>query len=276
MYQDLHDVLSISVADETLQAIGELTRVLDKYDATLYKDSITKLRMSCEHMDMVTLGDAAIAVVYTQVTALLQSMQIVIDYDTLSIGKLASILECLLFEPSDNDSQYLAAMDASEDALDALHEILAVHGATDAVEYMECIVGVSADAIMTIRDTVERNLGYSERAVEGVGQAVRNAAKHQVQFGNTTVGMEALQAGVEPGVSAQDLIDARRDMLADLSPEDLAEQIISIAIVAGTPYNALQDEAMFFLEDMLLDPFLVQKAYKRVVSRLAALNLGNV
>lgn len=276
MYQDLHDILSISVGTETMQSVGTLTRVLDKYKATLYQDSITKLRMSCEDMDMSTLGDAAIAVVYTQVTALLQSMQIVIDYDTLSIDKLASILECLLFEPSDNDSEFLAALDASEDALDALHEILAVHAGTDAVEYMECVVGVSADAIMTIRDTIERNLGYVEKAVEGIGQAVRDAAKHQAQFGKTTVGMEALQAGVEPGIEVQELINARREMLVDLSPEDLAEQIISIAIVAGTPYDAMKDEAMFFLEDLLMDPFLVQKAYKRVVSRLAALNLGNV
>lgn len=276
MYQDLHDVLSISVGDETLQAIGELTRVLDKYDATLYRDSISKLRMSCEHMDVVTLGDAAIAVIYTQVTALLQSMQIVVDYDTLSTSKLASILECLLFEPSDNDSEFLAALDASEDALDALHEVLAVYGGTDPVEYMECVVGVSADAIMTIRDTVERNLGYSEKAVSGVGQAVRDAAKHQSQYGVATVGMEALQVGIQPGVEAQELISARRESLIDLSPEDLAEQVISIAIVANTPYDALQDEVMFFIEDLLSDPFTVQKAYKRVVSRLAALNLGGV
>ncbi|MNJ75415.1 hypothetical protein D3C77_725100 [compost metagenome] len=59
--------------------------------------------------------------------------------------------------------------------------------------------------------------------------------------------------------------------MADMQPEELADNLLSIAIVAKTPNDALQDEVMFFTENIVQDPFVVQKAYKRVNKRLGEL-----
>jgi hypothetical protein len=96
--------------------------------------------------------------------------------------------------------------------------------------------------------------------------------KHQALVGEKlTVGMESLGAGMGVGVSAEELVNQSRSRLADLPPEDLADQLLSIAIIAKTPREALQDEVMFFAENIVHDPFMVQKAYKRVTKRLAEL-----
>ncbi|MNP73496.1 hypothetical protein D3C76_1702160 [compost metagenome] len=73
------------------------------------------------------------------------------------------------------------------------------------------------------------------------------------------------------GASAEELVNQARERLADLPPEDLADQLRSIAIVAKTPRDALQDEVMFFAENIVQDPFHIQKAYKRVSKRLSEL-----
>jgi hypothetical protein len=272
MFQELSDILLDNVHPAIYSGMVTLTRALEKHQAVQYKERIIQLRMDANNREPLTLTDEAISIVYDQVRALTQQMKIQLELDTLSMDKLSMILECLTFTPSDNDSEYLAALDAGEDSEDTLHDILAIYMQCEPIELMEYVTGVDGAVIVAIRETVERNLSYLEKAEEGVQDAVVLLNKFQTLVGaKLTVGMESLQAGTEVGASAEELVNQSRSRLADLPAEDLADQLLSIAIIAKTPRDALQDEVMFFAENIIHDPFMVQKAYKRVTKRLSEL-----
>lgn len=272
MFQELSDILLNNTHPAVYGGMVSLTRALEKHQAVVYKERIIQLRMDANNREPITLCDEAISIVYDQVRALTQQMKISIELDIINMDKLSMILECLVFAPSDNDSEYLAAIEAGDDALDTLHEILAVYMQCDASELMEYVVSCDGAVILAIREVVERNLSYTEKAVDGVQEAVQLLAKHQELVGGTvTVGMESLRNGIEVGAEAGELVRQAQSRLVDLSPEDLADQLLSIAIVAKTPRDALQDEVMFFVEDIVHDPFVVQKAYKRLTKRLTEL-----
>lgn len=272
MFQELSDILLDNVHPAIYSGMVSLTRALEKHQAVQYKERIIQLRMDANNREPITLADEAISIVYDQVRALTQQMKIQLELDNLSMDKLSMILECLVFAPSDNDSEYLAALDAGEDSEETLQEVLAIYMQCDSVELMEYVVGVDGAVIVAIREVVEKNLSYLEKAEEGVQEAVQLLNQHQVLVGEKlTVGMESLQAGTEVGSSAEELVRQSQSRLADLPPEDLADQLLSIAIVAKTPRDALQDEVMFFVENIVQDPFVVQKAYKRVNKRLSEL-----
>lgn len=272
MFQELSDLLLDNVHPAIYSGMVSLTRALEKHQAVQYKERIIQLRMDANNREPLTLRDEAISIVYDQVRALTQQMKIELELDTLNMDKLAMMLECLVFSPSDNDSEYLAALEAGEDSVDILQEILAIYMQCDSIELMEYVLACDGAVITTIREVVERNLGYLEKAVDGVQSAVTLLNKHQALVGEKlTVGMESLQGGLEVGCSAEELVNQSKSRLVDLGPEDLADQLLSIAIVAKTPRDALQDEVMFFAENIIHDPFMIQKAYKRVSKRLTEL-----
>jgi hypothetical protein len=272
MFQELSDILLDNVHPAIFSGMVSLTRALEKHQAVQYKERIIQLRMDANNREPLTLCDEAIRIVYDQVQALTQQMKIELDLETLNLDKLSMILECLVFSPSDNDSEYLAALDAGEDTVDTLCDILAIYMQCEGVELLEFVLGCDAAVIVVIREVVERNLSYLEKAQEGVQEAVQLLNKHQALVGDKlTVGMEALQAGTEVGTSAEELVKQAGERLADMQPEELADNLLSIAIVAKTPNDALQDEVMFFTENIVQDPFVVQKAYKRVNKRLGEL-----
>lgn len=272
MFQELSDILQDTVHPAIYSGMVSLSAALEKHQAVQYKERIIQLRMDANNREPITLADEAISIVYDQVRALTQQMKIELDLDILSMDKLSMILECLVFAPSDNDSEYLAALDAGEDSEETLQEVLAIYMQCDAVELMEYVTGCDGAVIVAIREVVEKNLSYLEKAEEGVQDAVQLLNQHQVLVGEKlTVGMESLQSGTEVGASAEELVRQSQGRLAELPPEELADQLLSIAIMAKTPRDALQDEVMFFTENIIHDPFMVQKAYKRVNKRLTEL-----
>ena len=272
MLQELSDILQDKVDPSVYDGFEALTQALEKYKATGYKDRILILRMNANEHDSITLVDEARTIVMDQVRALLAQMQIELDLDILKLDPLASILECLLFNPNDNDYEFLTAVNAGEDGVDTLCNVLAIHMAVEPEELMEYVLGCSGDVILAIKERVERNLGYTVQGEDGVQNATRLLNAHQKIVGEKlTVGMESLNAGVEIGSSAEELVKNARPQLADLGPEDLADQLLSIAILAKTPRDALRDEVMFFVEEMHDDPFVVQKSYKRVTAVLSTL-----
>lgn len=273
MFQELSDVLQNTVNPAIYSGMTALTQALDKHHAVVYKDHVVYLKMNANNREPITLADDAISIVYDQVTALLQQMKIKIDFDTVSMDKLAAIIECLIFDPSDNDSEYLAVLDAGEDNVEILQEILAIYLQCDPVELMDCIHSVSSDTVRAIRDAVEKNLSYRENVQEGVQATVQLLNHYQTQVGEKlTVGLESLQQGLEVGGDMESMVHQARDTLLDMSPEDLGDNLISIAILAKTPNDALSDEVMHFAEGIVHDPFVVQKVYKRVSKRLSELS----
>lgn len=273
MFQELSDVLQNTVNPAIYSGMTALTQALDKHHAVVYKDHVVYLKMNANNREPITLADDAISIVYDQVTALLQQMKIKIDFDTVSMDKLAAIIECLIFDPSDNDSEYLAVLDAGEDSVEILQEILAIYLQCDPVELMDCIHSVSSDTVRAIRDAVEKNLSYRENVQEGVQATVQLLNHYQTQVGEKlTVGLESLQQGLEVGGDMESMVHQARDTLLDMSPEDLGDNLISIAILAKTPNDALSDEVMHFAEGIVHDPFVVQKVYKRVSKRLSELS----
>ncbi len=272
MFQELSDVLQNTVNPAIYSGMVALTQALDKHNAVVYKDHVVNLKMSANNREPITLADDAISIVYDQVIALLQQMKIKVDLDTLSMDKLAAILECLLFTPSDNDSEYLAALDAGEDSVEVLQEILSIYLQCDPVELMDSIHSVSSDTVQAIRTAVEKNISYQENAKEGVQVVVQLLNRYQSQVGDKlTVGLESLQNGLEIGGDIETMIHQARDSLIDMGPEELADNLISIAILANVPRDALSDEVMHFAEGIAHDPFVIQKVYKRVTKRLAEL-----
>ncbi|MNP88341.1 hypothetical protein D3C85_07230 [compost metagenome] len=272
MFQELSDILQDTVHPAIYSGMVSLSAALEKHQAVQYKERIIQLRMDANNREPITLADEAISIVYDQVRALTQQMKIELDLDILSMDKLSMILECLVFAPSDNDSEYLAALDAGEDSEETLQEVLAIYMQCDAVELMEYVTGCDGAVIVAIREVVEKNLSYLEKAEEGVQETVQLLNQHQVLVGEKlTVGMESLQSGTSVGASAEELVRQSQSRLAELPPEELADQLLSIAIMAKTPRDALQDEVMFFTENIIHDPFMVQKAYKRVNKRLTEL-----
>ncbi|MNI34087.1 hypothetical protein D3C76_154700 [compost metagenome] len=269
MLQELSDILQHRVHPAIYDGIEALTQVLEKYQAIGYKDRIIRLKMEGNEHEQLTLADEARTIVFDQVLALLKQMQIDLDIGNMSIEKLASILDCLLFEPNDNDYEFLTAVNAGEEAVDTLCNVLAIHLACEPEELMEYVLGASGDVVLAIKERVERNLAYTAQGEDGVQSTVRLLNQHQKLVGEKlTVGMESLQAGREVGSSAEEMVQAASERLAVMQPEDLADNLLSIAILAKTPRDALRDEVMHFVEGMVDDPFVVQKAYKRVNARL--------
>lgn len=272
MFQELSDILLNNVHPAIYSGMVSLTQALEKHQAVQYKERIIQLRMDANNRETTTLTDEAMNIVFSQIRALTQQMKIELDLDVVTLDRLAQILECLVFAPSDNDAEYLEALNAGEDSVETFQEILAVYLQCDSVELIECVLAVDGATIEAVRAVVEKNVSYTIKAVDGVQATVQLLNKHQQLVGEKlTVGMESLNAGMSVGTSAEELVKQAGPRLLDLKPEELADELLSIAIMAKTPRDALADEAMFFAENIIHDPFVIQKTYKRLTARISEL-----
>ncbi|MCY1280911.1 hypothetical protein D9M68_19810 [compost metagenome] len=272
MFEELSNILKDRVSPEVGSGIAELVRALEKHNATMYKDRINQLAMNANNIDHIILADEAIAIVYGQINALLQQMHLELDVDNIQMSRLATILEALLFEKSDDDDEISRILEEGEDSVDVFCEILAVKLNTQPETFMDIIIGVPEEVIAAIEDKITKNLGTSDEAVEGLEGIVQMMNRHSALTSGTTIGMESLNASINVvGVDPMTIIEQRKAELLELIPEDLADQVLSIVILAGVAEDEFLSETMTYIEMMLHDPFAVQKAYKRTVSRIAGL-----
>ena len=272
MFDELSDILRNRVSPEVLSGITELTLALEKHDAVMYKDRINQLAMDANNKDQITLHDEAIAIVYGQINALIQQMHLVIDVDNLQMSRLARILEALVFEPSDDDDELVRIIEESEDSVDALVEILAVKLICQPEEIMDVIHVVPEETITAIGEKLQVNLRGSERATEGLQETVKLLNQHAGLTIDTTVGMESLQQSTElVGTDPMVLLEQHREKMLALEPAQMADQVISIVLLSGVGVDELLDEVMSYIEMITHDPFVVQKAYKHTVNRVAEL-----
>lgn len=273
MFDELSTILRDRVSPEVLSGMAELTQALEKHQAVMYKDRINQLMMDGNNKEQITLADEAIAIVFGQVNALLQQMHLTLDVDNIQLSKLARILDALLFTPSDDDQQIADIIEQSSDSVDAFCEILALRLNAEPEEYMDVVLSVPEETITTISEVITKNLSYQDNAVDGVEDIVKLMNRHQGLIGDAvTVGMESLQASSEVvGIDPETLIEQKKELLLQAEPKDLVDQLMSIVILSGIELDELQAEVMTYVESIVHDPLTIQKAYKHLVSRMAAL-----
>lgn len=271
MYDELAQLVEGKVDPSTWDGLLELCKALDSHQAILYKEQLHHLAMDVENTDYSTVVDRTVAIIYGQVAALLAQMHLVFDLDALTHQSLADILNVLLFKPNDQDEEALNALDQGEDGPETLSEILAVYLGTDASEYIEAIHQVPVQTLRTIVEHLVRNIEYGQEVTEGVQEVVTVLNYHQQLTGAVTVGMESLQAGIEPGGDTTAMVEQQRDALMAMKPDELGDALISIVLLAKVSREAVEDEVMHFAEALLDDPVAVQRTYKRVRARMTQL-----
>lgn len=272
MFEELSNILRDRVSPEVGSGVAELVSALEKHHAVMYKDRINNLAMDANNRESITLADEAISIVYSQVNALLQQMHLELDVEAIQMSRLALILDALLFDKSDDDDEISRIIEEGEDSVDVFCEILAVKLNLQPEHLMDIVIGVPEECIAAIEEKISKNLSHSDEAVNGVEAIVKMLNRHQDLVGTSTIGMESYSdSNAVVGIDPMVVIERRKDELLKLSPEDLADQLISIAILADVSIDALQAEVMLYVEMIIHDPFAVQKAYKRTVSRMAGL-----
>lgn len=272
MFDEIATLLQDRVDPLVWEGLMDLTRGLEQHQAILYKEQLHHMIMDANNIDTTALVDRAIAIIYGQVTALLRQMQIELDLDQVTHQSLAAILTALVFAPNDQDEYALAAVQQGDDPLELLAEVLSVYTGVDAIEYLPVITSVSLATIQSIEAKLQRNLSYVEESQAGVREAVVLLNQQQQLVGTTmTLGMESLHAGVPVGTDATTLVEQHRDVLVTLPADTLADALLSIAILAKVPYDALEDEVMHFVESIVDDPVAIQKTYKRLRERISTL-----
>lgn len=272
MFDELSDILRDRVSPEVLSGISELTHALEKHDAVMYKDRINQLKMDANNKDQIILADEAIAIIYGQVNALLQQMHLELDVDNIAVARLAAILEALVFEPSDDDDELERIIEEGEDSVDTLLEILAVKINCLPEEIMDVVHGVPEACIEAIANKLRANLLGSEKPIEGLQDTVRLLNQHAELTAVTMIGMESLQNSADMvGTDPMLLLEQYREKMLSLEPSAMADQVISIVLLSGVGVDELQDEVMSYIEMITHDPFVVQKAYKHTVNRVAEL-----
>jgi hypothetical protein len=188
------------------------------------------------------------------------------------MSRLASILEALLFDKSDDDDAISRIIDEGGDSVDMFCEILAVKMNLQPEAIMDAILGIPVEVIIAIEAKITKNLSTSDEAVDGLEAIVQMVNKHNALATVTTIGMESLNAGIDVvDLDPMTVIEQRKDELTKLPPEDLADHLLSIVILAGVTEDEILSETMTYVEMMLHDPFAVQAAYKRTVQRVAGL-----
>jgi len=272
MFEELSEIVKDRIDPAAWMGILTIATALEKHQATLWKEHIFHLGMDANQHDPASLADEARRIIYVQVRALLEQMQITLDIDALPMATLAAIIEALLFNPSDDDRDIAAVLEAGEEGVDVLCDILAIQLNCLPEELMEFVLEVSSATILAIHDRVNRNLEYSTESVEGVQDTTRLINHHQTIVGTQlTIGMESLQGGTAVGVAPLAVLAANSDRLLSATPERMADELISIALLAKTPRDALEDEVMHLTESMVDDPFVVMGVLKQVVKRLKEL-----
>lgn len=272
MFQELSDILVNRVSPEVMAGVSSLAAALQKHDAVLWRDQIVNLKMEANVHDQLTLSDRAIGIIYTQVSALLQQMNIGLDLERLRMDILADILDALHFKPSDFDEDIKAIIEAGEDSIEIFTDILALLTNRIPEELMEYVLDVPMDVIIVINETVQRNIENTQSAKEGLKEIVQVLNKHQNLVGTaTTVGLEALQDG-KLYDDPMTLIGENKERLLSGKPDAVADDLISIALHTNVSNEALQDEVMFYVENLHDDIFSTQQIFKHVKTRVKQLS----
>jgi hypothetical protein len=274
MYDDLAQVLNGRTSPELYSGIDSICNALEKHKATGWKDLITRLMIDNED-DSTTLVDRAVGIVYMQVEALFKQMNIKLDLDVMNMTVLANVIEALAFEPSDFDGEILAALQASDDSVDALCNALAIKLNVPVESTIEYVLGVSDATIIQLTSVVQRSSENEEFLPENLEEILGNVNKHQTMVTTgKTLGMEALAAGVRCGTHMPVMVEYYKQELDPASPETIVDNLLSLALVAGIPKDAIEDEVVFFLEQIYPEIFEFQRARKFLVRRLADFTEG--
>lgn len=274
MYDDLDRVLNGRTDPEMYSGVASICEALEKHKATGWKDLITRLLVNNDS-DGSTLVDQAIAIVYIQVEALFNQMKIKLNLDSMNMNMLANIIEALAFEPSDFDSEILAALQASEDSVDAFCNAMAIKLNLPVESFMEYVLAVSDDTIAMLGTVMTRSVDNEEFLPENLEDILGNVNKYQtlVTTGQT-LGMEALATGIRPGTRMPVMVDYYKQEFDPAYPEIIVDNLLSLALVAGIPKDAIEDEVVFFLEQIYPELFEFQRARKFLVRRLADFTEG--
>ena len=128
------------------------------------------------------------------------------------------------------------------------------------------------DVIIVINETVQRNIENTQAAKEGLKEIVQVLNKHQNLVGSaTTVGLEALQNG-KLYDDPMTLLGENKERLLSGKPDTVADDLISIALHTNVSNEALQDEVMFYVENLHDDIFSTQQIFKHVKTRVKQLS----
>ena len=272
MFEDLMAVVQNRVDPSMMDGIKALVEAFELHKCTLYKDQVTFLKMEGDSADAGTITDKLIGILYTQAEALLQQMKIRLNMDEIRIGMLAEIIEALHFVPGDLDDQILAICQGTEDSVDALIEILALKTNKAPEQFMEYVVSVSPFVVAVIQGLANESVEAQKNSEIDIVSVLGKLNKHQSLVGdNVTAAMESLAGGTGVGVSMQTLVDQNLEKLHKGTPQETADHLISLAIMANTEPDAIEDEVCFFLEQMYDDIVDMQKARRHLMSRLGGL-----
>jgi hypothetical protein len=269
MLQEFLQLIEHHVDPSTKDSLMGLTQALEKHGAVLYKDHLYDLFTMANEIDRGELADRARVIVYTQVNVLLSQMRIVLDLEQLSLDDITDVLNALVLEPSDYDQEALDAIRQSEDDIDALAEMLSVFTTKEAVEYMPVILSVDNHTIDAISKKLETNLSYSIEGIAALNETIQAMHRHQALVGDKpTVAMEMLHNGYPICTSHRVILGKDIAELLSLSPERIADELISAVIMSGVDKEAVCDEVSHLIESYIDDITLLQKVHMRSNERL--------
>jgi hypothetical protein len=269
MLQEFLQLIEHHVDPSTKDSLLGLTQALEKHGAVLYKDHLYDLFTMANEIDRGELADRARIIIYAQVNVLLSQMRIVIDTDQLSIDDITDILNTLVLEPSDYDQEALDAINQSEDDIEALSEMLSVFTTKETVEYMPVIMSVDNHTIEAISKKLETNLSYSIEGISSLNETIQAMHRHQALVGDKpTVAMEMLHNGYPVHTSHRVILGKDIAELLSLSPERIADELISAVIMSGVDKEAVCDEVSHLIESYIDDITLLQKTHMRSKERL--------
>lgn len=272
MFEDLDKIVKGQVEPTMWTGISALVAAFELHKATLWKEQVTNLVMIGDNEEASTLVDRVLGILYGQAEALFQQMLIRVELEDLRVGKLAELVEALAFEPNDQDGEILAAMMASEDAVEALCDAVAIKTGMEGVEWMEFIQEVSPFTIEALTKVVNRSVERQQVTQEDVQVILGRVNKYTTLIpAGTSIAMEALGTGVQPGTSMSTLVEKYKDRMDVANHEAVVDHMISLALLSNTPPDCVEEEVQFFLEQVYPELFDMQKANKILTKRLGAL-----
>lgn len=274
MFEDLKLIVEGRTEPTLYAGIAALEAALEKHNASGWKELITNLVTTGDSDDGSTIVEHAVGILYMQVEALFQQMKIVLNLESITITKLADIVEALLFEPSDLDGQILAAVEASDDSVDAFVNALGIKLNLLPEEVMEYVESVSEHTIEALKGVLSRSTDQSEYADPEMKAVLGLLNQYQTLSGpgQASLGMEALTSGMPVGTPMELMVEHYNGRIDPTQHESTIDQLISLAIMAKTPKDALEDEVLHFMEQFYPDLFDFQKARKVLLQRLKSLN----
>lgn len=273
MFEDLNRIIQGRVEENMWIGINALVSAFEKHKAVGWKEQVTNLVMIGDNEDASTLTDRAIGILYAQAEALFQQMKIRVNLEDLRIDLLADLVDAMLFEPSDMDGEILAALQAAEDSTEAFCNAIGIRTSKEPEEWMEYIEDVSVFTIEAMIAVVNKSVERQQYSEQDVEKCLGMLNKHQTLIPvGTSLGMEALGEGVGIGTSMPVMVEHYKEKIGESTPEQVVDHLVSLALLANTPKDALEDEVLFFLEQIYTEVFDMMKVTKLLKARLAGLD----